>query len=1176
MRSIFLWALFHFLSFSLVAQNSSGLFWQWVNPLPGKVNYLDIQMLNQNIGFAVGWFGFILKTDDGGNSWFQQDSKVNEHLTGVYFLDARNGWICGNAGKLLKTANGGISWDLVNAPNEIFTDIFFVNPSIGFLSTLSGKVFRTLDGGNQWTDCSLSGSANTLSKVYFINNLKGWAIGKAGSFYGTVDGGQNWAPVWAGTNKDLTSIFFTSQNEGWLTTTSGNLRKTIDGGTSWTSVITGSQNSPNFLSVKFRNPMNGVLINASNSIMVTSDGGANWISQPKGLQNLSADFIDDSTLVVVGNSGNISRIKIQSNSWRLINKGFDENIKDLFMLDGYHGWAATDQGKLYYTSNNGITWIVKNSNLGSQWVKKITFFSPTEGVLAVGGLIRKTMDGGATWTTIPTESNLIHSICFLSKNIGWVGTTDGLIYKTTNGGASWVSQQAFNNFQINSFFFQGANNGWAATEGKLLKTTNGGQNWSVINNGNVKKVIFLNQLIGFALTGSQLTQTTDGGFNWSYVNNSTMNPNIYFLEIQFQAPNTFYGVGQNGYFLKSMNGGVTWTQTPLPVGFNIISGTNQNSRGSVFAFGKSGVILALESYLFNQKSNIIEGKVYRNLDNNCEQNASETGLPDQIVVAEPGPYYASSHSSGNFAIKTDTGMFSIRQTWNKRSFVLENQNCPVNGQNLSAYFPMTGDTIRSKDFNNTLVECPYMEVSVSSNRRRICARSSTFIRYSNAGAAIAQNVGVHARFSKYIRIIGATQAYSYNPSDSSYTFNIGNVPAGESGLVLVTDSIACIQGILGQLQCTKVWITPSNSCLPNPSNWDGTQIVIEGICVNGKPRFTIKNIGALMSVPRPYRIFLDSNLAYTQPFQLASDETFIFDVPSPLNALVRVEVDQSPNTPNSSLASAEASCGFVPRQSYFQADDESPVVDEECLAIRGSFDPNDKACFPKGVGSAGKIPVGTLLDYKIRFQNTGTDTAYQVTIVDTLSPFLDIATFEAGSFSHPYSLTVSGKGRPVLSFSFPSIYLPDSNRNEPASNGFINFRIKPKAGTPLGTKILNKADIYFDFNVPVTTNQTMNTLYHPNQAPGLLDSIHVLTHNKPTIWNKRNSSIFPNPNKGYFEIRLEKESEIRIFNLLCEKVFVEKRLAGISKINLIKNKPGVYMVVVESGTDVEVKKIIVD
>ena len=89
----------------------------------------------------------------------------------------------------------------------------------------------------------------------------------------------------------------------------------------------------------------------------------------------------------------------------------------------------------------------------------------------------------------------------------------------------------------------------------------------------------------------------------------------------------------------------------------------------------------------------------------------------------------------------------------------------------------------------------------------------------------------------------------------------------------------------------------------------------------------------------------------------------------------------------------------------------------------------------------------------------------------------------------------------VLRFEFPYIMLPDSNVNEPASHGYVMFRIQQKPGLQIGDKIRNNAAIYFDGNAPVITNTTEHTL-------GLeLFSYIVSTPDRPEV----SLQVFPNP-----------------------------------------------------------------
>ena len=82
----------------------------------------------------------------------------------------------------------------------------------------------------------------------------------------------------------------------------------------------------------------------------------------------------------------------------------------------------------------------------SRWMAHICFVNSQVGWASGDhGTIRKTMDGGKTWTgqTSGTTYNL-SSIYFIDTLMGWaVGglydTTHSVIVKTTDGGATWVS-----------------------------------------------------------------------------------------------------------------------------------------------------------------------------------------------------------------------------------------------------------------------------------------------------------------------------------------------------------------------------------------------------------------------------------------------------------------------------------------------------------------------------------------------------------------------------------------------------------------------------------------------------------------------------------------------------------------------------------------------------------------
>ena len=156
-------------------------------------------------------------------------------------------------------------------------------------------------------------------------------------------------------------------------------------------------------------------------------------------------------------------------------------------------------------------------------------------------------------------------------------------------------------------------------------------------------------------------------------------------------------------------------------------------------------------------------------------------------------------------------------------------------------------------------------------------------------------------------------------------------------------------------------------------------------------------------------------------------------------------------------------------------DENSRVIEAfECRENIGSYDPNDKSVYIDGVADTNVISQESEIEYLIRFQNTGTDTAFTVRIEDGLSADFDFLSLYPVVASHDYEWELN---RNNLIVTFNNILLPDSTVNEPDSHGFIKFRVELTDDRPQpGDLVENTAEIYFDFNEPIITN-TVQTSY---------------------------------------------------------------------------------------------------
>ncbi|HKR06808.1 MAG TPA: T9SS type A sorting domain-containing protein [Bacteroidia bacterium] len=199
------------------------------------------------------------------------------------------------------------------------------------------------------------------------------------------------------------------------------------------------------------------------------------------------------------------------------------------------------------------------------------------------------------------------------------------------------------------------------------------------------------------------------------------------------------------------------------------------------------------------------------------------------------------------------------------------------------------------------------------------------------------------------------------------------------------------------------------------------------------------------------------------------------------------------------------------------------------------------------------------LNYIIYFQNTGNDTAFNVKVLNPIDTNkLDIHSFEFVSSSHPVNIEYKIWER-NLHFTFDNILLPDSNVNEPASHGFIRYRIKPLSTLVAGDSIKNKAAIYFDFNPPVLTDTVVTEI--------------VLPTGVSSQWSVVSGQLIVYPNPAGEELIVNsysvmgKEAGIKIYDLFGREVFQlqTSNFKLQTKIDVSRFSQGIYFVEVQSG-----------
>jgi uncharacterized repeat protein (TIGR01451 family) len=152
-----------------------------------------------------------------------------------------------------------------------------------------------------------------------------------------------------------------------------------------------------------------------------------------------------------------------------------------------------------------------------------------------------------------------------------------------------------------------------------------------------------------------------------------------------------------------------------------------------------------------------------------------------------------------------------------------------------------------------------------------------------------------------------------------------------------------------------------------------------------------------------------------------------------------------------------------------------------CGTVFNSYDPNIKVSVPAGVGLMRWIYAeDTIIKYTIHFQNCGNDTAYNISIIDTLDTNLDLSTFTMIGSDH--FVQAQYLGNRVMKFHFPMIYLVDSATNPMGSMGWVQFKIRTNTDFEYPEYIINTAYIYFDFNEAIVTNTTWLNFIVPESS----------------------------------------------------------------------------------------------
>jgi hypothetical protein len=231
--------------------------------------------------------------------------------------------------------------------------------------------------------------------------------------------------------------------------------------------------------------------------------------------------------------------------------------------------------------------------------------------------------------------------------------------------------------------------------------------------------------------------------------------------------------------------------------------------------------------------------------------------------------------------------------------------------------------------------------------------------------------------------------------------------------------------------------------------------------------------------------------------------------------------------------------------------DESPADNNFDLnqVVVGSFDPNDKKCVEGDVVAPTEI--GGYLHYVINFENTGNFIAENIVVEDIINPDqFDISTLQVMHSSHPANARISGN---KAEFIFDGINLGIGG------HGNILLKVKTRESIIVGESVSNRANIYFDYNYPIETNNATTAFVALGIGNNEIGAVEV----------------YPNPVREILNIKMATNiKSVEIFDiqgrLLQTKIF-DKQTAVI---DMADKDTGVYFLRITSENGVHTEKII--
>ncbi|MBK8966932.1 MAG: T9SS type A sorting domain-containing protein [Lewinellaceae bacterium] len=980
-----------------------------------------------------------------------------------------------------------ISWQALNGPHGVDRLLSLSDDNDGrVFAYVNETLYNSTDNGDSWAPCMTGIAAGSITKfksfqkplsgplyLFYKNNLPG-------SVVRYVPGTNSWATVSLPYGGHFVEGFEVDpQGHFWVFTHEyhGLLHFSADGGQSYAQLTTDGQLPGNFEQL--------AAFNEAHCLIAMSVGAAQ-------------------TVYHVNQGGSIQPVV---NSTSLLYLGYNPASGTAFYSDGTGFNRSTD---------GGLSWqkvTTLPSQAANQHINNLIFGATGEiWATTLGGFTFYSADDGLSWSEYPNLKSLFSY--YIRTDAGTWFVINGCGFpqfgRSTDLGATWVDISDRFTFPIVEDIKKDAAGNlyaWTCRRDGYEISTDEGQNWSdytILDGAPLKVNSLAVRSDGMMLAlgeNAKPYRSIDNGTTWAKI------PDIAPPFGPVSTLNRFY-TGRDGQFyffdafsfdvFKSEDNGDTWQKLNIyfprdckpvfhPNGDiffidHFLYRYDANADNTAQLFVPSNPLLLDEEIHCTPTGNVFlavtSGQVFRKLSGN---SALEL-LP---FFADKEVYKFESNLEGDVFAFSSKGLFRSDDggsTW------VNVGNTPKQPWKISAAYVASDQYIYTAFYGDVIHRSaqPVAETNRVSGRVWVDGNDNCLYdtgESSNLFAAVtASGNGNYTSFSahngNYILTV-PNGNYQLNVKAPNALFEpcVSDVPIGLSG---PNDSVTVDLPLKIVAACPYLTVNLSAPLLRR--------------CFDVNYLVFYKNEGTAPAPGAYVEVSLDSFFIFQNssvPVAAQNGLVYRFD-------LGTLEPGQSDYISIWLNISCDAALGQTHCMSAHIFPDQLclPTLQDrtqysECRENIGAYDPNDKRAFVNGTEEPGYVLPNTEIEYLIRFQNTGTDTAFQVVVEDRLSTLLDLTSLRLIGSSHPFTLEL--RDQRLLRFVFNNIMLPDSNINEPASHGFIKFAIAQMPDLPLGSLIQNGASIFFDFNEPVRTNDSKLILgtVHQKPEPGSLYRVNA-------------------------------------------------------------------------------------